>query len=143
MSVRLLVLGVTGLAALAVPAMTFDRATAADLHSARGGACHYCVGQPEACRDAKATDNPPGISHPCQREAPGVYSKWVGTGIVQKFCADIPIGTDGKTDCKSDTPKDCVNVYTCTDAKCTNCGPPSAEQKPTNCTMKGYACKTS
>ena len=107
-------------------------ASARELAGASGGSCDYCVSQ-NFCK----------INEPCAplRNHPGYYTKRVGTGIIQKFCAGIPANKPGRQFCESVKEKDCLNGWTCTDPNCDetvagNCGPNNTEGKTTDCDFK-------
>lgn len=108
------------------------------LDQTQGGACWDCRTQDfcwttKPCAELKDKDG----------NGLGVWSKMVGTGIDQKFCADreaLNVPGSGKKQCTTNTPKDCVKVYTCPNAQCTNCGQPGVEQKHTKCVLSGDAC---
>jgi hypothetical protein len=127
--------------ALAVTSMNVTNvrsATMQQLHGTTGGACYGCLPQDycelqEPCEPILAGGNPTGF-----------FKKLVGTSITQKFCYDRESGSApglGFTQCTTGTPKDCVKTYTCTDAACTNCGPPGTEKKDTKCNFAGDACE--
>lgn len=102
--------------------------SATNINQTIGGACYTCIDQ-DYCTTNK----------PCKqiKDSTTLWAKKVGTGITQKFCGDIgelsESGGNGYTTCKTDTNKECMKAYTCTDKDCNNCGEPGIEIKSTNC----------
>ena len=103
-------------------------ASSVQMNSAFGGVCFGCLTQFYCWNNT-----------PCHEEAENIYSKKSGTGINQKFCYDTESG--GYSVCRTLNPQDCMQIFTCTDEECTNCGPPGTERKDTECSfIPGIPC---
>lgn len=105
---------------------SLQAATSAELDRTYGGDCFSCLSQPYCATAGFAC-----------KAAGAVWIKGTGFNITQVFCNGG--ATSGYKGCRTQTPKDCISVVTCTDNKCTNCGTPATEQKDTECNFIPYA----
>lgn len=101
----------------------------ADL-AVKGGACQDCMVDQLACT---------GTS--CLPAGGGTWSYKNGTLLSVLKCFNVGAGAPGLEECKSDTPKPCYELATCTDVDCTNCTDDAADQRNSNCGLTGYHCR--
>ena len=110
------------------PASTMDKTTSF------GGACLDCLGP--TLDDACET----GFKPACEIKT-GFCLKATFTSLTVDYCVPVPSGT-GYRGCNTYAPKTCVEISTCTGCGlnnlCTNCGPASTEEKPTECSTIPY-----
>lgn len=120
------------------PESSVASTSAKSLMGIYGGDCVDCMPpKDDAYCDGTGEDAPP----PCQPSKSGSFClKTTYHDIVVMFCSPILQGS-GYKGCETHSPAACVTQNTCSTCnggQCTNCGPDSVEEKPTDCTTIPY-----